>query len=192
MQNQRKKLNLGCGEFHKEGYVNVDWQPLTKPDVSHNLNSTPYPFEDNSCELVEAFHVLEHLERPFEVMREMHRILAPGGVLHIKVPHFSRGFTHAEHMHGFDVTFPLYFDKTFTTSGYFGVEFKCSTMELHWMAFFHLMPYMGYGKMTIALLRGVNAVVSGIANLSPALASRVWCFWVGGFEEIEFVFKKVA
>jgi SAM-dependent methyltransferase len=188
METTLKKLNLGCGEHHKEGYLNVDWQPLTKPDVSHNLNVLPYPFEDSSFELIEAYHLLEHLDKPFAVMTELHRILKPGGVLHIKVPHFSRGFTHSEHMHGFDVTFPLYFNKNFTTSGYFGVDFELKKMELHWMAFFHLLPYMGYGKVTIGLLHGVNAFISFFANLSPALCSRVWCYWVGGFEEIEFEF----
>jgi SAM-dependent methyltransferase len=183
-----KKLNLGCGEHHKEGYVNLDWQPLTKPDVAHNLNSVPYPFSDDTFDLVEAYHVLEHLDKPFDVMKELHRILKPGGTLHIKVPHFSRGFTHAEHAHGFDVTFPYYFNKEFTTSGYYGVEFALARMELHWMAFFHLLPYMGYGKTTTAILRGMNTALSWLANLSPAFCSRVWCYWVGGFEEIEFVF----
>ncbi|MHA2033632.1 MAG: class I SAM-dependent methyltransferase, partial [Candidatus Kariarchaeaceae archaeon] len=27
------------------------------------------------------------------------------------------------------------------------------------------------------------------ANLSPYFCSRFWCYWVGGFEEISFVFK---
>lgn len=185
-----KRLNLGAGEDRKEGYINVDWSPLTKPDVVHDLNAFPYPFEDNSFELVEAFHVLEHLDKPFNVLKELHRILAPGGVLHIRVPHFSRGFTHAEHAHGFDVTFPLYFNPRFTKSGYYGVHFELQSLRLSWLAFFHLMPSMGYGGLSIGLLRGVNAVISALANLSPNFASRIWCFWLGGFDQIEFVFKK--
>ncbi len=185
-----KKLNLGCGEHKKEGYVNLDWSVLNTPDIVHDLNTVPYPFEDNSFELVEIFHVLEHLDKPFAIMREIHRILAPGGTLHVKVPHFSRGFTHAEHAHGFDITFPLYFKKDFTTSGFYGVEFHLVKMEMHWLAFFHLLPAMGYGKVMIGLLRFVNSLISFVANLSPAFASRIWCFWVGGFDELEFVFKK--
>ena len=182
------KIHIGCGAYKKEGYVNVDWQSLVTPDVLHNLNVFPYPFEDNVADLIEIYHVLEHLDRPFEVMREMHRILKPGGVLHVKVPHFSRGFSHPEHAHGFDITFPLYFQKTFTPSGYLGFEYILVSRRLQWLAFFHLMPYMGYGRMLIGLLRGVNAVVSAFANLAQGFASRIWCFWVGGFDEIEFVF----
>lgn len=140
-----KKLNLGCGEDQKEGYINVDWSPLAKPDVVHDLNMIPYPFEDNSIDIIEVFHVLEHLDKPFVVMKEFQRILKVGGTLHVKVPHFSRGFTHAEHAHGFDVTFPLYFNKNFTRSGYYGVPLDLKSMRLSWLAFFHLLPYMGYG-----------------------------------------------
>lgn len=185
-----KKLNVGCGEDYKEGYVNLDWSPLVKAEVVHDLNSLPYPLDDGSFDEIEAFHILEHLDKPFAVMKELHRILRPGGVLTIRVPHFSRGFTHAEHAHGFDVTFPLYFDQNFTKSGYYGVPFKLRSMRLSWLAFFHLMPYMGYGPVTIQLLRGMNHLISFFANISPAFTSRIWCFWVGGFDEIEFVFTK--
>ncbi|RJQ36795.1 class I SAM-dependent methyltransferase [Candidatus Parcubacteria bacterium] len=185
-----KQLNLGCGEDRKDGYVNVDWQAGVHPDVVHDLNVLPYPFPDRSFDRIEAFHVLEHLDRPFAVMAELNRILRPGGVLHVKVPHFSRGFTHAEHAHGFDVTFPLYFNAAFTKSGYTGTEFLLRRMRLSYIAHFHLLPHMGYGAVRIAAARAVNAVVSAFANAAPALASRLWCYWVGGFDEIEFIFEK--
>lgn len=185
-----KKLNLGCGETKKNGYINVDWSPLNNPDIVHDLNTLPYPFEDNSFDYIEIFHVLEHLDKPFAIMREIHRLLKPNGILHVKVPHFSRGFTHAEHAHGFDITFPLYFRKSFTKSGFYGVEYDLEKMQLHWLAFFHLMPSMGYSSATIGILKVCNAIISWCANLSPAFASRIWCFWVGGFDEIEFIFKK--
>jgi SAM-dependent methyltransferase len=185
---QHKKLNLGAGEDYREGYVNVDWQVETHPDVVHDLNVMPYPFADGEFDLIEASHVLEHLDRPFMVMKEFRRILKKGGKLIVKVPHFSRGFTHAEHSHGFDLSFPLYFNPSFTRSGYFGVPFRCDKIEMHWMAFFHLLPSMGFGPVVVNTLRFLSVVISFFANLSPAFASRIWCFWVGGFEEIEFEF----
>ena len=109
----------------------------------------------------------------------------------IKVPHFSRGLTHAEHCHGFDVTFPLYFDKKFIKSGFFGIEFNLEKLRINWLAFFHLMPIMGYGRVSIALLKVLHKIITGLANLNPNLASRIWCFWVGGFDEIEFEFRSV-
>jgi SAM-dependent methyltransferase len=184
-----KKLNLGCDEDKRAGYINVDWNNLAAPDILHDLNIIPYPFADNEIDLIEASHVLEHLDKPFEKMKEFHRLLKPGGELIVKVPHFSRGFTHAEHAHGFDVTFPLYFNKNFTKSGYLGFEYELIDCRMSWLAFLNLMPFMGYGGLTIACLRAINWFISLLANLSPAFCSRIWCFWVGGFEEIKFKFK---
>lgn len=183
-------MNLGCGEDYKEGFVNADFHSHLKTDVELDLNTVPYPFADGEFDYVFASHVLEHLDKPFVIMKELYRILKPGGVLHIKVPHFSRGFTHAEHKAGFDVTFPFYFDSSFTKSGYFGVSLELVKMELHYFAFFHLLPLMGVGKLTISAMKIVNSVMNFFANLSPQACSRLWCFWVGGFEEIEFVFRK--
>lgn len=183
-----KKLNLGCGEAKKEGYVNLDWQAVVDPDVLHDLNVFPYPFADNTFDLIAAFHVMEHLDHPFIVMKELHRILKPDGRLHLKVPHFSRGFTHAEHTHGFDVMFPYYFDRTFTLSGYTGVEFQLEKIEFHWFAFPHLLRRIGYGWVSLAILQIMNVSFSFLANLHPPFCSRIWCYWVGGFDEIEFRF----
>ena len=184
------KLNLGCGERKKAGYVNLDWQEAVRPDVVHDLNKLPYPFRDAAFDVIEASHVIEHLDRPFAVMKELHRLLKPGGQLQVRVPHFSRGFTHAEHAHGFDVTFPLYCNKEFTRSGSIGCDLTLVKMRFHYIAFMHLLKYVGYGSVRVHVLRIVNAIISFCANLNPYLASRLWCFWVGGFDELEFHFVK--
>lgn len=187
-----RKLNLGSGEFLKEGFINVDYYSNSTPDVSHNLNQFPYPFENDYFERVEADHVFEHLYEPFQVMRELHRICAPGATIHIRVPHFSRGFTHADHKRGFDVTFPYYFNPKFGP-GYQGVPLELVKMRLTWFA----QPYMKKSVMPAILVwigQGMGLAIDLLANLSPWVCSRIWCYWVGGFEEIEFVFrvKKVA
>jgi hypothetical protein len=134
---------------------------------------------------------LEHLEKPFAVMKELHRLLKPEGRLKIKVPHYSRGMSYAEHCHGFDVTFPIYFDKKFRelgVSGYFGVDFELKKMRLKWLAFLYILPGLGYGPVTVAFLKVSNHIISFLANISPYFCARIWCYWVGGFEEIEFEF----
>jgi hypothetical protein len=82
---------------------------------------------------VESDHCFEHLPDPFAVMKEVHRIAKNGATVIIRVPHFSRGFTHAEHKAGFDVTFPYYFRKGFK-GGYQGVEFETTAVRLRWFA----------------------------------------------------------
>ena len=182
------KLILGCGETKRAGAIHVDANPLTEPDVLHDLNQFPYPFEDSSVESIEAFHVIEHLEDPFVVMKELHRILIPNGELHIKVPHCSRGFTHSQHKAGFDVAFPLYFSNSYTKAGYFGVNYSLEKMELHWLGNMHLLKYIGVPSWQISILKTLNSVLSKLANLNPYICSRFWVFYVGGFDEIEFIF----
>jgi SAM-dependent methyltransferase len=182
------KLNLGCGRFKKPGFLNVDGDGAADPDRVMNLDELPYPFPAGHFRRIEADHVLEHLQNPFAVMAEMHRILAPGGELHIRVPHFSRGFTHADHKRGFDVTFPFYFDPRFR-GGYCGTPFVLEKLRLRWSA----QPYL---KKTVLspplyyLAEAAGRVIDVFANLSPSVCSRGWCFWVGGFEEIEYRFRK--
>jgi SAM-dependent methyltransferase len=183
-----KKLNLGCGAFRKEGYVNLDHCGDLKPDVTHDLNKFPYPFDDHAFDLIEADHVLEHLDDPFRAMKELRRILSPGGKLIVKVPHFSRGFTHPEHKRGFDVSFPYYFDPAFR-GGYSGTDLACARVRLRWFAQPYLkksiLPAYGYYFGVV-----FGSVVDLLANLSPLLCSRSWCFMAGGFEEIEFNFVR--
>ena len=180
------KLNIGSGEYPKAGFINVDYYSVTKPDIEHDLNQFPYPFEADFFDHIESDHCLEHLQNPFAVMKEIHRIAKNNATVIIRVPHFSRGFTHAEHKAGFDVTFPYYFQKNFK-GGYQGVEFISKKVRLHWFA----QPY--FKKTVLSPAQYYPALIMGkwfdlIAGISPFICSRLWCFWVGGFEEVEFYF----
>ncbi len=182
----QKKLNLGSGDFKKRGYVNIDWDKRTNPDFVHDLNKFPYPFKDNEFDLIEADHVLEHLDDAFGVMKELHRISKGKAGVIIRVPHFSRGLTHPEHKRGFDVTFPYYFDPS-VRQYYQGTELKLKNMKLLWMA----QPYLKKSILPAPVFYAALAFsdfISFLANLSPLLCSRIWCYWVGGFEEISFEF----
>jgi SAM-dependent methyltransferase len=82
-----ERLNLGCGTDVREGWVNLDIAPLPGVDVVHDL-SEPLPFADASFSEVLARDVLEHLDW-IPVLRELHRILRPGGRLSLSSPHFT-------------------------------------------------------------------------------------------------------
>ena len=96
-------LNLGCGFKHKLGFVNVDKFDNCKPDVVHDLEVLPYPWADNSVDLVEIKHTLEHLKDWYPAFEEMVRILKVGGELHIRVPDESNPHALAfrDHYHVF-------------------------------------------------------------------------------------------
>lgn len=98
-------LNLGCG-FNKlpPPAINVDGFAVCEPDVLWNLNETPYPWDDESVDVIHAWHIFEHLEDWWECFNECARILRKGGVLHIRVPDesSSTALTYRDHLHVFD------------------------------------------------------------------------------------------
>ena len=83
------KLNFACGGSRWPGFINSDING--EPGVEHgDLNEFPYPYEDDSAEIVMISHGLFHTRNGdpviadhAAVMREFHRILAPGGWLRI-------------------------------------------------------------------------------------------------------------
>jgi predicted SAM-dependent methyltransferase len=83
------KLNLGCGENKKAGWINIDYVPEVNPDLILDLNNTKHnrlPYKDNEIEELNAVDVLEHIENIIPLMNELHRVLVVGGVIHIEVP----------------------------------------------------------------------------------------------------------
>lgn len=85
----RDVLNIGCGPKKLAGAVNVDIRPWTQPDVLHDLDVRPWPFEDGTFREVIIHDVLEHLKDPVATIVEVHRVCQPGAVVRVTVPHFS-------------------------------------------------------------------------------------------------------
>lgn len=84
------QVNLGCGMEYMPGWVNLDIVPGPLPDmVAHDLDQAPWPFGDESVERIKAFDIFEHIDNPVLFMTECHRILAPGGVLHIRTTYWK-------------------------------------------------------------------------------------------------------
>jgi SAM-dependent methyltransferase len=117
----KKILDLGCGLKTKiAGSIGVDKRPAPHVDIIHDLNTIPYPFNDNEFDYVEMSHILEHLDRPLEVLNEVYRITKNGGIIRIITPHFSSYLSYGdlEHYHHFGfITF-----KNLENTGLFKVK----------------------------------------------------------------------
>ncbi|MCC6563697.1 methyltransferase domain-containing protein [Candidatus Uhrbacteria bacterium] len=189
-QRSKKKLNLGCGDFPIAGALNVDVRSDAKADVILDLNSPQALLElpHGHYEHIVMDHCLEHLDDAFGTLRSCFELMSPGGTIEIRTPHASRGFTHAEHKHGFDVGLPYYLNPKYPAF-YYGPSFELVSLRLDWIARFDIYD-MVVPKWQVIILRIMNAIITPLANASPGLCSRLWCYWVGGFEQIEYVFRK--
>ena len=81
-------LNLGCGNKLVKGAIQHDLvKHRPEIDVAHDLNVIPWPWADESFDLIVACAVFEHLRNTLiQTVDECWRILRPGGVLHMKLP----------------------------------------------------------------------------------------------------------
>jgi len=103
------KLHLGCGKRD----FGEDWIHIDMADFPHieSKDVTRLPYEDNSCDLVYASHLLEYFDRieVIEVLQEWKRVLKPSGVLRLAVPDFEKLCSLYTSGHGIErVLGPLY------------------------------------------------------------------------------------
>lgn len=190
-------VNLGCGKVRIPGSIGVDRVMIKGyTDKIHDLNVVPYPFEDDSVDEIHFYHVLEHLDHPVRKMEEIWRILKPGGVLHMRTPHFSSmgAFTDITHVRPFGYESFDCFDEDHYQHFYTTARFKILKKEIK---YFGLYPNKGlYAKYVhpnhcALIARPFVRIVNALIKLSPMLFERFWCYWVGGATEVVVEMRKV-
>jgi len=94
-------LNLGCGNVILPGAVNHDIRRhRPEIDVVHDLNVLPWPWADESFDLIVAQAVLEHLQITLiESMDECWRLLRPEGTLDLRVPWWQSDSSYRDPTH---------------------------------------------------------------------------------------------
>ena len=80
------RLNVGCGDYRLEGWINIDAAVSSAADL--NIEVPPLPWNNASVSEIYAGHFLEHLGRvpAASFLDECWRVLEPGGRLGILVP----------------------------------------------------------------------------------------------------------
>jgi SAM-dependent methyltransferase len=103
---EKRKLNLGCGNDYKKGFINVDFNKEIKADVYCDLTKK-LPFKDDYADLVYMDNSLEHIpsDKYFSFLQELHRICKPNAKIIIYVPHYSGmyAFRHPTHYKFFGI-----------------------------------------------------------------------------------------
>jgi SAM-dependent methyltransferase len=98
---QRLRLDLGCGNAKREGFVGLDSMP--GPAVDHVLDLTvdPLPFPDDSVDEVFSAHFLEHIESPNHLFGEIGRTCRDRARIEFWTPYaFTNEAFLYGHLHG--------------------------------------------------------------------------------------------
>lgn len=87
-------------QLTKEGYTHLygaDIDNYLHDDVKAEFKAVdvcmqPLPWPDHFFDVVTSFETVEHLENPYHFVREMHRVLKPGGVFILSMPNVQHIF----------------------------------------------------------------------------------------------------
>lgn len=95
---EKFKIDLGCGENKPDGYYGLDKNKGSLVDKVCDLEKG-IPLQDQSVDVVRAFHLLEHLVDKDKIISEIYRVLKPGGLFKFEIPSTkSEGaFAHPDH-----------------------------------------------------------------------------------------------
>ena len=185
-----KKINFGCGEDIRNGWVNIDKFKGKGVDLVFDAEkeSLLNHFEENSIEEVFTAHTLEHLFNADDVFLDFLKIIKPDGILEIKVPHYMRAKNHLIlHKRTFSLNSFTGFYKKKQSSKSLQIKtqqrLKEMSVELHWM-----------NSPSNSILHTINVVMEAIINMNRAskdFFDSYLGYYIGGFYEIHYKFKVV-
>lgn len=174
-ETERKRLNVGCGNDIRPGWVNLDVVDYGGNTVC-DLNRYPWPFEDNTFDEVYASHILEHMGNFNAVVSEIWRVSKPGARFEVKVPFFLstkyysepdhripfgiRSFDNYEDIRGRQLKFYEKWKLGHRTNYKSPAQFKVVRKQFHFSNF--------------AVLRWLNFFI----NLEPVLYERFFATWL--------------
>ncbi|MBN2483563.1 MAG: glycosyltransferase [Candidatus Omnitrophica bacterium] len=127
-----KILDVGCGGAKLPGALGIDMQAQPGVDIVCDLNSYPWPLNDNSFDILNCNNVMEHVDNVLKTMEELHRIGKNGAVILIDTCHFSHPNSYRDPTHKWHFTSGTfdYFTGDIEYPRYSDCKFKMLKKEL--------------------------------------------------------------
>ena len=83
-------IDLGSGDQHIKKFVEANSMQYKGFDIDDmNFETDALPLADNSIDIAVSLAVLEHLNDPGVFLKEIYRVLKPGGLIYLSTPNFS-------------------------------------------------------------------------------------------------------
>ena len=104
---EKIKLHMGCGSNILKGYINID---INNPKADLNSDCTNLPYKDNSVDVIESYHMIEHVtpQMAKNIIKESKRVLKPGGIFIIECPNVLEGMRDFIANEDIEVLFSIY------------------------------------------------------------------------------------
>lgn len=186
--NERIILELGCGPSKQfSNSIAIDLVDVPGVDIICDLN-LGFPFiPDNSVNEIYSSHFMEHIDDLGYMMKEIYRILKPGGRKIMVVPHFSNPYYYSDYTHC--NTFGLYSLSYFSKSDYFkrkvpafynDMDFKIISVDLRFKSrwLFSRLLIKPFGKL-------INKRISFMEFYEAN-----WCYIIPAYE-LKFIIEKI-
>ena len=95
------RLTIGCGRNAPTGWLNTDLRPQKgAPEKVLYLNAAKtFPFAEGTFDCIYSEHIFEHLtfKDSCNMLKECYRILKPGGIMRMALPHADFLFDMYQH-----------------------------------------------------------------------------------------------
>lgn len=92
-------VELGCGPSKAPGRIGIDQLDLPGVDIVANVAEGLGFLPDGSVDEIHSTSFFEHVPDLEALMREIVRVLKPGGTNHLFVPHFSNPYYYSDYTH---------------------------------------------------------------------------------------------
>ena len=184
---ERIIIELGCGPNKVAGAIGVDKYQDKNVDIVADIeNGLPF-LPDNSVDEIFSRHLLEHIENLDLLIKEIYRVMKPGGIHRAIVPHFSNPHFYSDYTHRrfFGLyTFDYFADEESTLKRkvpnfYNDVRFHITKRHLR---FYSLRPLLNY--MRRLLSKWVNR-----SSRAQEHYEESWCYLLP-CQEIHFEMTK--
>lgn len=98
---QPLRIDLGCGNAKRPGYLGLDVFAGEQVDHVLDLTRDRFPFDDDTVDAVFSAHFLEHIDEPNHVFSEIGRVCRDGARIEFWTPYAwtNEGFLYG-HLHG--------------------------------------------------------------------------------------------
>jgi len=81
----KKIINIGAGQYHRPGTISIDPAYDIEDECHIKAFGENLPFKDNSIDFAVCNAVLEHVKEPGKIVKEIYRVLKPGGRTYIDI-----------------------------------------------------------------------------------------------------------